>query len=370
MKNKIKVYLQYPWMFPDSPYYKNLINNPPEGIEYINIKKQKGVITRKGFFWFSNFLKKNIRKIVYMVYPTLANSHKSPNGDYDLIHCAHCLSKNKDKPWVADIEFVSQMWVAGKKPKNKNSVAKIIYSKNCKKLITWTKLMKKDLLGEFSEIKDKVEVVYPPIPILNIKRKKHSEINLFFVARYFFYKGGLHALEVIDRLTKKYSDVNGIIVSEVPKEIKNKYSKNKKIIFYSLMPQKDLFEKVYSVGDIFLYPGYSDSFGFSIPEVMSLGIPVVSFNTSTRNEIISHNKNGYLVETKLSQNELINNSFLISKENLGLISELEYFTEKLIINKKLRKDFSIKAKREISHGKFSVNKINKRLKKIYEGTLK
>ena len=136
------------------------------------------------------------------------------------------------------------------------------------------------------------------------------------------------------------------------------------------MPQKDLFEKVYSVGDIFLYPGYSDSFGFSIPEVMSLGIPVVSFNTSTRNEIISHNKNGYLVETKLSQNELIKNSFSISKENLGLISELEYFTEKLIINKKLRKDFSIKAKREISHGKFSVNKINKRLKKIYAGALK
>lgn len=367
---KIKVYLQYPWKFPDSPYYKYLIENPPENIEYLNVHKQKGVITRKEFFWLSNFLKENIRKIVHVVYPKLANSHKSPKGEYDLIHCAHCLSKNKNKPWVADIEFVSQMWVAGKKPKNKNSVAKIIFSKNCKKLITWTMLMKKDLLAEFPKLKDKVEVVYPPIPILNIKRKKHAEINLFFVARYFFHKGGLHALEVIDRLTKKYSDVNGIIVSEVPKEIKNKYSKNKKIIFYSLMPQKDLFEKVYSIGDIFLYPGYSDSFGFSIPEVMSIGIPVVSLNTSTRNEIISHNKNGYLVETELSQSELMDNSFSINKENLGLISKLEYFTEKLILNKKLRKKFSSEAKKEIQFGKFSVNKINKRLKKIYGRALK
>ena len=370
MKNKIKVYLQYPWKFPDSPYYKYLIDNSPEGIEYINVKKQKGVITRKGFFLLSNFLKKNIRKIVYVVYPTLANSHKSPKGGYDLIHCAHCLSKNKDKPWVADIEFVSQMWVSGRRPKNKRSVKKIVYSKNCKKLITWTRLMKKDLLAEFPKLKDKVEVVYPPIPILNIKRKKHSEINLFFVARYFFYKGGLHALEVIDRLTKKYSDVNGIIVSEVPKEIKNRYSKNKKISFYSLMPQKDLFEKIYSIGDVFVYPGYSDSFGFAIPEVMSLGIPTISVNTSTRSEIITHNKNGYLVETKLSQKELINNSFSINKENLKIISELEYFTEKLIFNKKLRKKFSSEAKKEIQVGKFSVNKINKKLNRIYEEALK
>ena len=56
MDKKIKVYLQYPWKFPDSPYYKYLIQDCPKEIEYCNIEKQKGVITRKKFFLFSNFL--------------------------------------------------------------------------------------------------------------------------------------------------------------------------------------------------------------------------------------------------------------------------------------------------------------------------
>ncbi len=35
----MKVYLQYPWKFPDSPYYKYLIDSLPDGIEYLNVKK-------------------------------------------------------------------------------------------------------------------------------------------------------------------------------------------------------------------------------------------------------------------------------------------------------------------------------------------
>jgi len=55
MKKPIKVYLQYPWKFPDSPYYKYLIESPPKGISFQNIQKQKGVITNKRFFWFFKF---------------------------------------------------------------------------------------------------------------------------------------------------------------------------------------------------------------------------------------------------------------------------------------------------------------------------
>ena len=87
--NKIKIYLQYPWKFPDSPYYKYLVDSPPQGIEFQNTKKQKGVITSKRFFWFSNFLKRNIRRSTSRLNLAIPNAHFSPKGDYDLIHCAH-----------------------------------------------------------------------------------------------------------------------------------------------------------------------------------------------------------------------------------------------------------------------------------------
>jgi len=370
-EEKIKVYLQYPWKFPDSPYYKYLLQDSPEGIEYLNTKKQKGVITNQRFFWFSNFLKKVIRKSINLIYPAMPNAHKSPKGNYDLIHCAHCLSKNKDKPWIADIEFSSQVWVTLNKPKNRENVKRILRRNNCKKIITWTKKMKKELLESFPEIKSKVEVVFPLIPKLNVKRKKHKEINLFFAARYFYSKGGLHALEVMDRLTKKYENVKGILVSEIPKEIKNKYSKNKKIKIFNLMPQEELFEKVYSIGDIFIYPGYSDSFGFAIPEVMGLGVPVVSVDTSTRKEILSEGKNGFMISTKLNQGGLIKiSNSLNDPESKKIIKGLENKTSKLIKNKKLLWKFSKNAKKEISSGKFSPKKIKKKMRRIYSEALK
>lgn len=114
---KIKVYLQYPWKFPDSPYYKYLIDYPPEKIEYLNIRNQKGVIINKKLFWFSNFLKRNIRHFINFFNLSIPNVHITKSDkDYDLIHCAHCLSLNTDKPWVADFEDMWQMFI-GKEPK-------------------------------------------------------------------------------------------------------------------------------------------------------------------------------------------------------------------------------------------------------------
>jgi len=47
MKKKIKIYLQYPWKFPDSPYYKYLLKNPPKNVSFEGAKKQMGWKGRK-----------------------------------------------------------------------------------------------------------------------------------------------------------------------------------------------------------------------------------------------------------------------------------------------------------------------------------
>ena len=111
---KIKIYLQYPWKFPDSPYYKYLIDNPPKNIEYLNIENQKGVIIDKKGVFFSNLLKKLIRGVIQKFKIPLINTHQTKiNKGYDLIHCAHCISGNKF-PWVADFESSWQIFASGR----------------------------------------------------------------------------------------------------------------------------------------------------------------------------------------------------------------------------------------------------------------
>lgn len=366
MKNKIKVYLQYPWVFPDSPYYRYLVDNPPENIEFLNAERQKGVIINKRFFWFSNFLKRNIRKFANFLKLSIPNAHLTKTSqDYDLIHCAHCLSKNKNKPWVVDIESKWQFYIGNKTKKSKERVRKILLRENCKKIIPWTEHTKNELLREFPEIKEKVEVVYPSVSIAKIKRKKHGDINLLFVARYFYEKGGLHALEVIDRLTKKYNNVKGIIVSEVPESVLKKYSQNRKIKFFGLMPQKELFE-LHSNSDVFVYPGYSDSFGFAYLEAMSFGIPIITVNRFARKEIVEDGKTGFITENK---GIIWKKGIPLVKNEEKIINQLVENCSKLIENKKLREKIKENNLLLIKEGKFSIKERNKKLEKIYKEAL-
>ncbi|MBU2612619.1 MAG: glycosyltransferase family 4 protein [Nanoarchaeota archaeon] len=368
MKKTIKVYLQYPWIFPDSPYYKYLISSPSKGIEYQNISKQKGVSTNKKFIEIMRWSKVYFKKIVNSFFPSFPNSHSSPKGNYDLIHCAHCLSRNKDKPWVADIEFPGQLWLSGGIAKNKKRVRKLLFSNNCKKLIFWTKKMQEDFLREFSDLRGKCVVIYPSIPRQKIK-KKNSGVNLIYTGRYFYGKGGLHALEVMDRLTKKYRNVSGVIVSSVPGHIRKKYSENKKIQIYDLMPQKKLFE-IFSKSHIFIYPGYSDSFGFAIPEAMSFGVIPISADISNRNELIREGKTGFLIPISADHGKLIKLGETLEGPAKKIVSDFERKVEILIKDKKLRDKMSGECIREIEVGKFSLKKNNKKIKEIYRGALK
>ena len=305
-----------------------------------------------------------IRKTTVSLRLAPPNAHfTKSNQDFDLIHCAHCLSLNK-KPWVADFEGVWQFSVSGEQTKiGKRFIRKIVKGRNCKRIIAWTKEAEKEILEEFPEIKNKVEIVYPAVPFPKLKKQKHKGINLLFMARYFYEKGGLHALEAINQLTKKYKDINGIVVSETPKEILKKYSSNKKIKFFSLMPQKKLFE-IYAKSDIFVYPGYSDSFGFGILESMSFGIPVVTVDGFARKEIVDEGKTGFVIERPENLNRRV-----IGNTGKKLIEKIMDKTFKLTKNKKLLKDMSKNCVNMIKNGRFSIKERNKNLGRIYLGAI-
>ncbi|MDH3324462.1 MAG: glycosyltransferase family 4 protein, partial [Candidatus Peregrinibacteria bacterium] len=291
--------------------------------------------------------------------------HLSPDGDYDLIHCAHCLSKNKNRPWVADIEMTPSFAISGwDTKKGKEKIEKILMSKNCKKLIPWAESIKRDVLKAFPNIEDKVEVVYPAVPeIKKLKKSKNKKLKIIFIARYFDIKGGLIALEVMERLRQRHN-IEGIVVSSVSEELKEKYNKLK---IYDLLPQQKLFELMKN-SDLFLYPGSVDTFGFSLLEAMSFGLPTITINTertASRKEIIENGETGLIfdIEDNLSFEK-------IGQDEEAVIKKLINRTSILIENNKLREKMSKNCLKEIRSGKFSIKERNKKLNKIYREAIK
>lgn len=358
--SKIKVLLRYPWSFTDSPYYRYLKNGLPKEIILTESKKINYLLINPKKINLLKKIKDILRNTTTSLKISKPNIHYSCTKDFNLIHCAHCLSSN-NFPWVVDIEGMFQLYLGAENSKVNEKVEQILLDKNCKKIMPWTENLRKELEIKFPKIKNKLEVVYPAVPIQQKKsKKKKNKVNLLFVGRYFYLKGGLHALEVISKLTKKYNFVNGIIISDTPKEIIEKYSENKKIKFYPLMNQAKL-KSFYKTSDIFIYPGYTDSFGFCFLEAMSFGIPIITVDSKNRNEIVENKKTGIIIK-------YINEINYESKDGINrkIIENILKATEKLITNNKLRQKMSKNAFNEIKSGKFSIKERNKKLLKIYQ----
>jgi len=365
---KIKVYLQRPWIFGDSPYYDYLTKNVAEEIEYINVKgKKQGIVEDIKKFKLLNKVKRVVKLTLRNLFPFLPNVHLTLASDeYDIIHCAHCLSLNK-KPWVVDIEYVNQFWAGGIPKKQKWLIKKLLKSKYCKKILAWTEWTKKSILEHFPELEQKIEVVYPALPLQKLRKKTGKKINLLFVSRRFYFKGGLHALEVMDSLTKKYSNVEGLIISDVPEEVMSKYSKNSKIKFLKFVPKKKLFSEIYPMTDILIYPSYTDTFGFIILEALSFGISVISVGGQSRDDLIKNGKNGFIIKEPKKWNVQDLEKISTLKKTIG---EIERKTELLIKNRKLIGKMSANALKEFKGGRFSVKERNKKIERIYSEAIK
>jgi glycosyltransferase involved in cell wall biosynthesis len=363
LKNKLKVKFVYPWIFPDSPYYKFLFDFKPKNIIYTNpIINSRDVATKKNKLKNVNNLKSNLRKIIFTSGIPLPNCRIAKTKNIDLLHCAHCLTYS-NIPWIADFEVGWQLTLSRIDNKLGIKLAKFfIKNKNCKKLICWTKQVKKDIIKyteNDNEIKKKLTVIYPAVPLQKKVNQNTKKIRLLFVARYFESKGGELALEMMEKLTKKNSNVEGLIVSEVSKELKEKYKENKKIKFYDLMPRDKLFKDIYPKSNIFIYPGLSDTFGFSFLEAMSFGLPIITISGIARDELVENNKNGYIIKSKININKLNN------LNNKNLIKEMTKKTQILIDNSKKRTEFGNFGHNLIKKGKFSIKERNKKMEKVY-----
>ena len=218
---------------------------------------------------------------------------------------------------------------------NKVNLFKKRFSKNIKKLITVSKIVKDDYVknGKISE--NKVFYVYPACEKQNnFYTKKENEVFTFGIcAGSALNKGGhffVLALGILNLFNKNFKAK--IINSAIKKDIFMKillflFNLNKKTEVFAY--QNEIF-KFYSELDCLVVPSINEAFGLVTLEASSLGTPCLVSNTAGSAEILEDNKNGFI----------FNRNSIFSVFNL--VKKMNYI---LNISKNRYKDISENAKK-------------------------
>ena len=105
------------------------------------------------------------------------------------------------------------------------------------------------------------------------------------------FKGG----EFVSQAFEKLKNNNDILFLNIGGE---NGQKSENWLDFGYVSKPEIMAKLYSAADIYLFPTLAETFGMTIVEAMSCGLPVVTFETGGVPEIVENNKSGFVVEYK------------------------------------------------------------------------
>jgi glycosyltransferase involved in cell wall biosynthesis len=245
--------------------------------------------------------------------------------------------------------------------------------------------VKREILSKLGyDLESKIELV--PLSTTRkhfIKSYNHDKVRILFIGSaygpqsndFFWLKGGREVFKVFEILNKEYRNLELVVRSVVPPEIKRRYQRypNVRIIDYIIPREKLEFE--FKRADIFLFPGHHTPFGV-ILEAMSYELPVVVIDNCWANsELIEDGVTGFVVDSPMLRlfrergyAQLPVSSFLklIRTPDPELVKKLSQKIGLLIQDENLRKKMGRNARREVEVGRYSIAHRNMILKKIFD----
>ena len=365
MKN-LKVYIN-PGVHPQ---FKEITSFPPKGIKYI-YEEPKGD--------HNSNRKRRFREIASILHRTgfprmayVKNAEK-----YDLIHSTRGILPLNKKPWIVDLEsaaaFSGLDWNHLQKPLMQRIIRRFLSSPHCKKILPQSESAKKSLLEnvDCSGFEHKIETLYLAYHTTKLKRKHSDTVRISFIGKGFYEKGGNDLHEAFKILNKKYK-ISLKYKGDVPE---NKKLKLPNVHYLENIPDpKKFYEAIFGDCDIYVQPTIFDSFGVSILEAMSTGLPIVCTDDFTLPELVEDGYNGFLVKSHAHwyDHRLTLHKFwteLVPEQHPETVKKLVEKISILIENKKLREQMGRNSFKLVSTGKFSIKERNKKLLKIYKEAL-
>jgi len=373
--------------------YKELVLYPPSGYRFItqdtSWDKAFSAVSRANIFY--SFQEKVLSKLipVNLVKASLERFKKLPQGT-DLTYATGHLVFRKE-PWVVDLEFVTQLAGYNLKhfKRHRRFIERNLASEYCKKIICWTEAGKKSVLANMDcrGFEDKVEVVPLAVHTKNFIKdySDKGNIKLLFVGSAnipgeFEYKGGNEVLEAFLLLREKYPNLELVIRSDIPRHIKAKYTglDNLRLI-EGIIPWEQL-EQEFKSADLFLFPSHSTP-GLAILDAMGYELPVITTDVWANAELVSDGKTGFVVRKSEGVSYYVENfipnwdyhpgsKFVKSIEATDpkVVEELVEKVSLLVESKELRRRMGRAGRWEIENGKFSLEKRNEKLKRIFDET--
>lgn len=204
----------------------------------------------------------------------------------------------------------------------------VMFLSNYSKKIT-NKFIK---IRKFSVIPHGADKSFYKINFKKLNNKKNTSINALYVSNALIYKNQWNVITAISKIRSRYN-INlklkiigggtGYALNKM-KLSKLKHDKGGKFIKLENFIEKNKIKKNYQNSHIFIYASSCESFGLSLLEAMSTGIPIACSNKSSLPELI----NG--------------NTVYFNPEN---IEDIINAVIKILTNKKLRKKISQGAKK-------------------------
>ena len=306
----------------------NLNNNLNSKLRYFFLNKFNSIIVKifkknKNFAFFNNFISSGIFDVIRKTKPDIIHFHWMPRT----INIKHLLKLKKLN--IKIIWTLRDFWAftgGCNVPLGCNKYFNHCF--NCPNLIS---NINKDIsYFNFKEKKknykllDQITLTFPCKDFKTIYKKSIlKNIKNFFIIpnsfddNYFFWKKikknkkftilyGAQNLdqewkgtEIIVNLINYFKDyeINFLIFGKTVKYL-NFFNKNKKTKYLNYVNSKKELAKIFLKSDLFIFPSHLESFGKVIIESLACGTPVVANKKFGAKDIISHKKDGFLVNNQ------------------------------------------------------------------------
>jgi glycosyltransferase involved in cell wall biosynthesis len=118
---------------------------------------------------------------------------------------------------------------------------------------------------------------------------------ILFVGREFFRKGGDLTVEAFTRFRKGYGEDVSLVIAG-PEQWQLQTPIPDGVNFVGAASYQDL-QRYFVTADAFCMPSHYEAFGVVFAEALCAGVPVIGQRAYATPEIITHGKNGYLLDT-------------------------------------------------------------------------
>jgi glycosyltransferase involved in cell wall biosynthesis len=372
--------------------YKELFLMPPAGYRFTSLgsdwDKVSSIVSKMDLLY---SVQMNILAKVLppnLVKASLERFKQPPRGTVLTYSVGHPVFRKE--PWVVDMEFVTQL--AGYNYNHfmrfRRLIERVLASEYCKRIICWTEAGKKTVMLNLDceRFADKVEVV--PLAVRkkdfvkdydNVRNVKLLFVGSANIPGEFEYKGGKEVLEAFSLLRKKYRNIELVIRSDVPSELKEIYSGKLEGVrlIEGIVPWSHL-EQEFKTADVFLFPTHSTP-GLAILDAMSYELPVITTDLWANSEMVEDGQTGFVIDKSKKIPYYVGNFIpnwshyptskfikLIKNTDNAVAAELAEKTSILIEDEALRRRMGKVGRKRIEEGIFSANKRNQKLKKIFD----